>query len=136
MTEVRQQRQVVPDSHVDLLERPLFAHLATIRPDGTPQVNPMWMRWDGELLFFTNTTTRYKYRNVTANPSVAVSVNDPEQPYRYLEIRGIVERIDPDPDGAFFTALAERYGMDFGGPPADAPDRIVYVVRPQTVSFQ
>ncbi|WYB33658.1 PPOX class F420-dependent oxidoreductase [Streptomyces sp. SM1P] len=78
---------------------PLFAHLATIRPDSTPQVNPMWFGWDGEYLYFTNTTTRYKYRNVTQHPVVSVSINDPEQPYRYLEIRGSVERIDPDPEG-------------------------------------
>ena len=55
--------------------------LATIRPDGTPQVNPMWFSWDGEHVFFTNTKTRAKYRNVTKNPEVAFSVNDPEQPY-------------------------------------------------------
>lgn len=127
---------VVPDSHRDLLERPLFAHLATVRPDGTPQVNPMWFSWNGEHLFFTNTKTRYKYRNVTANPEVAMSVNDPEQPYRYLEVRGTVERIDPDPSGEFFLTLADRYGMSFAGPPADAEHRVVYVMRPTGVSYQ
>lgn len=126
----------IPESHRDLLERPLFAHLATIRPDGGVQSNPMWCRWDGEFLYFTNTTTRYKYRNVTANPTVSVSINDPDAPYRYLEVRGVVERIDPDPEGKFFTELADRYGMDFGGPPADAEHRVVYVVRPTGTSKQ
>ncbi len=79
---------VIPDDYRDLLERPLYAHLATIRPDGKPQVNPMWFAWDGEHLRFTNTTVRQKYKNVTANPEVAISVNDPDQPYRYLEVRG------------------------------------------------
>jgi PPOX class probable F420-dependent enzyme len=127
---------VIPESHRDLLERPLFAHLATIRPDGAPQVNPMWCKWDGEFLYFTNTTTRYKYRNVTANPTVSVSINDPDAPYRYLEVRGVVERIDPDPEGKFFTELADRYGMDFGGPPGDAEHRVVYVIRPTATSKQ
>ncbi|MFJ6215309.1 PPOX class F420-dependent oxidoreductase [Streptomyces sp. NPDC092296] len=127
---------VIPDSHQDLLQRPLFAHLATIRPNGTPQVNPMWFSWDGEYLYFTNTRTRYKYRNVTANPEVACSVNDPEQPYRYLEIRGVVERIDGDPSGAFFLTLADRYGMHLDGPPHDAEHRVVYVVKPVTTSCQ
>ncbi len=127
---------VIPDSHRDLLERPLFGHPATIRPDGTPQVNPMWFLWDGEFLYFTNTTTRYKYRNVTANPSVSVSVNDPEQPYRYLEVRGTVERIDPDPKGEFFLKLADRYQLAFDGPPADAEHRVVYVIRPTGSSKQ
>jgi PPOX class probable F420-dependent enzyme len=126
----------IPDSHVDLLERPLFAHLATIRPDGKPQVNPMWFKWDGEHLLFTNTTTRYKYRNVTTNPVVAISINDPENPYRYLEVRGEVERIDPDETGKFFLQLAERYSMSFDGPPADAEHRVVYVIRPVGTSHQ
>ncbi|WP_448222076.1 PPOX class F420-dependent oxidoreductase [Gordonia iterans] len=127
---------VIPDSHRDLLERPLFAHLATIRPDGTPQVNPMWFSWDGELIYFTNTTIRQKYANVTAHPEVAFSVNDPEQPYRSLEIRGTVERIDDDSSGAVFGALADRYGLELDGPPGDVAHRVVYVVRPTATSRQ
>ena len=57
---------MIPDEYADLLDRPLFGHLATIRPDGTPQVNPMWFSWDGTHLRFTNTTHRQKHRNVTA----------------------------------------------------------------------
>ena len=55
------------------LERPLYGHLATTRPDGTAQVNPMWFDWDGELLRFTHTNKRQKYSNVTAHPQVARS---------------------------------------------------------------
>ncbi|MFF4406554.1 PPOX class F420-dependent oxidoreductase [Streptomyces sp. NPDC001262] len=128
---------VVPESHQDLLERPLFVHLATVRPDGMPQSNPMWVRWDGELLWFTSTTTRRKMRNIGAEPRVAMSVNDPEQPYRYLELRGTVERIAPDPECRLFTALAERYGRDLGGQlPPDAPDRVAVAVRPTSVAYQ
>lgn len=126
----------IPASHRDLLERPLYAHLATIRPDGTPQVNPMWFTWDGEYLYFTNTRTRQKYVNVTAHPAVAISVNDPDQPYRYLEVRGVVERIDDDSSGAIFAALAERYGLTMDGPPGDVADRVTYVVRPTATSRQ
>jgi len=127
---------VLPDSHLDLLTRPLFAHLATTRPDGTPQVNPMWFSWDGVHLRFTGTTTRYKYRNISHDPRVAVSINDPEQPYRYLEIRGVVTGIEPDPDAAFFATLADRYDLALDGPPGDAPHRIVYVVEPRAASYQ
>ena len=127
---------IIPDSHRDLLERPLFAHLATIRPDGVPQVNPMWFSWDGEYVYFTNTKIRYKYRNVVANPQVAISINDPEQPYRYLEVRGTVERIDDDSTGAFFQTLADRYGMKFDGPPGDVEHRVVYVIKPVATSSQ
>lgn len=127
---------MIPDSHIDLLTRPLFAHLATVRPDGMPQVNPMWFGWDGAHLRFTNTTTRRKHRNVTGDPRVAVSINDPDQPYRYLEIRGRVERIEPDPGAAFFAELAQRYSLPMDGPPGDAADRVVFVVRPEAVSYQ
>lgn len=127
---------VVPASHLDLLERPLFAHFGTIRPDGGVQVNPMWFRWDGECVWFTNTTIRHKYKNITANPTVALCINDPEQPYRYLELRGTVERIVPDPEATFFYELADRYGLTLDGPLGDAPHRIAYVVRPTSSSFQ
>ncbi|MBT0767405.1 PPOX class F420-dependent oxidoreductase [Kineosporia sp. J2-2] len=127
---------VIPASHLDLLDRPLYGHFATVRPDGAAQVNPMWFVWDGEHLRLTNTTTRHKYRNVTANPRVALSVVDPDQPYRYLEVRGTVERIEPDPAGDFFAVLAHRYGMTMDGPVADAADRVVYVIRPDAVSSQ
>ena len=79
----------IPEGYETLLERPLYGHLATTRPDGSPQVNPMWFDWDGELLRFTHTTKRQKYRNVTANPNVAMSISDPDNPYRYLEVRSI-----------------------------------------------
>ncbi len=127
---------MIPAEYSDLLTRPLFGHLATVRPDGTPQANPMWFSWDGEYLRFTNTTIRQKYRNVTAEPRVAMSVNDPDKPYRYLEVRGTVERIDPDPGAEFFAELAKRYGLELDGPPGDAPHRVVIVVRPEAVSYQ
>lgn len=127
---------MIPETHTDLLTRPLFAHLATVRPDGMPQVNPMWFGWDGEHLRFTNTTKRRKHRNITEEPRVAVSINDPDQPYRYLEVRGRVVRIEPDPGAAFFAHLADRYSLALDGPPPDAADRVVFVVRPEAVSFQ
>ena len=88
----------LPPGYEDLLTRPLFGHLATVRPDGNPAVTPMWFSWDGELLRFTHTTRRAKLRNIEHNPHVALSVLDPERPYRYLQARGTVERVEPDPD--------------------------------------
>lgn len=121
----------IPDELIDLLQRPLFADLATIREDGTPQVNPMWYAWDGEFIKFTHTNYRKKFKNITANPAVALSIIDQDDPYRYLEIRGVVDHIDPDPTGAFFVELATRYQAPFGtGVPQDAADRVIIFVRP------
>jgi PPOX class probable F420-dependent enzyme len=125
----------IPDSHRDLLERPLYGHLATVRPDGTAQVNPMWFAFDGENLRFTHTSTRQKFRNLAANPSAAMSVADPDRPYRYLEVRGVLERVEPDHEGRFYQELSTRYGRD-GKAPADAADRVILVVRPTGVSLQ
>ena len=127
--------QVIPESVADLVERPLHAHLATVRPDGTPQVNPTWFRFDGEYLWLTATTKRQKNRNWQIQPAVALSIADPDRPYRYLEIRGRVERIVPDPQGAEFVRLAERYGMP-QGPPPDAADRVAVAIRPQHTTMQ
>lgn len=88
------------------------------------------------LLRFTTSTTRQKYKNVTGDPRVAISINDPDQPYRYLEVRGVVERIDPDPTGAGFGALADRYGLPMDGPPGDVEHRVVLVVTPTATSHQ
>ncbi|TMR89384.1 PPOX class F420-dependent oxidoreductase [Nonomuraea basaltis] len=127
---------MIPESHKDLLDRPLFAHLATIGPDGTPAVNPVWTVWDGEFLRFTTTTNRRKYKNVVEHPHVAVSINDPEKPYRYLEIRGVVERTEPDPSGDFFDVLATRYGLAYERPVGDADRRVVIVVKPTRTTSQ
>ncbi|MBL7500534.1 PPOX class F420-dependent oxidoreductase [Frankia sp. CNm7] len=126
--------EIVPDEVRDLLERPVIVNLATVREDGTPQVNPMWFAWDGEFIRFTHTNFRRKYRNIKANPAVAISIVDPENPYRYVEVRGVVERIDPDPTGAFFVELNKRYDGPFGpGDPTDAAHRVIFVVRPTAV---
>lgn len=127
---------VFPASHADLLERPVFCHLATIRADGTPHVNPMWFLWDGEHLSFTTTTNRAKYKELSARPNAAVSINDPEAPYRYLELRGTVDRIEPDPEGEFFAVLAKRYSLPLEGTVGDAARRVRVYLRPAYASFQ
>jgi PPOX class probable F420-dependent enzyme len=126
---------VIPASYLDLLERPLYGHLATIRPDGGVQVNPMWFEFDGEFIQFTHTSARQKYRNLMANPVAALSINDPDQPYRYLEVRGVLDHVDPDPEGAFYRQLSRRYGRGDQAPP-DAADRVVLFIRPTATSTQ
>jgi PPOX class probable F420-dependent enzyme len=126
----------IPEGYESLLERPLYGHLATVRPDGCPQVNPMWFAWDGEFLRFTHTTTRKKYRNIASTPHVAMSVIDPDNPYRYLEVRGVVEQVVPDPTGAFYLQLNDRYSGPLTEPPPDRAHRVVVVVRPTGYSKQ
>src|SRR5260221_11576346 len=86
-----------------------FAHLATVLPDRSPQSSPMWFLWAGEHIKFTTTSTRKKYQNIRRDPRVAVSITDVDDPYIYAEFRGMVERIEEDPTGAFYDTLAEHY---------------------------
>jgi PPOX class probable F420-dependent enzyme len=123
--------ETLPESHADLLERPLFAHLATVRPDGTPQSNVMWYAWDGEVLRMTHTKTRQKFRNFAHQPKLALSVADPDNPYRYLEVRGTVESIeDDDVEASFYQSLQQRYGQPI--PIKDAPIRVILTIRPES----
>jgi PPOX class probable F420-dependent enzyme len=126
----------IPESHADLLTRPLFAHLATHNANATIQVTPVWQIWDGEHLRFTTTTDRRKAINTKQNPNVSVSINDPDQPYRYLEVRGVIDAIDPDPNGDFFDILARRYDLAYEPPVADHPRRVILVMRPTHTTFQ
>ena len=118
----------VPASHTDLLERPIFAHLATVRPDGAPQSSVMWFAWDGSLIRMTHTRTRQKFANLAREPRVALSVADPDDQYRFLELRGTVEKIEDDLGAEFYRSLQRRYGMDY--PIRDADVRVVITIRP------
>ena len=89
----------VPASHADLLVPPTFAHLATVRPDGSPQSSVMWFAWDGSRIRLTHTSARQKFANLSREPRVALSIADPDDQYRFLEVRGTVEsmRLTPRP---------------------------------------
>ncbi len=103
----------VPAQYRDLLESKALAHVATIGPHGEPQANPVWFGWDGENLLFSQTKGRQKCRNIGREPRIALSIVDPANDYRYLEVRGTVVRVDDDPDNAFINGMAKKYiGQD------------------------
>lgn len=118
----------IPAEYADLLERPIFASLGTIRPDDTVQVNPMWFEFDGEHIRFTHTTKRAKYRNLQHNPAMSISLMDPENPQRYLEVRGTLVDVVPDPEGDFYVRLGKRYGNQNQTAPPDKADRVILVM--------
>ena len=124
----------IPQGLVDLVERPLFASLGTIRPDGTVQVNPMWFDHEDGMLRFTHTTKRAKFRNLQRNPAMTLLITDPEKPQRYLELRGRLADVIPDPAGDYYVHLGRRYGDPDTQPPADKADRVVLVMSVDRVS--
>lgn len=127
----------IPESHVDILEKKGFAHIATIGPDQEPQSSPVWYGWDGSELSFSQTTGRQKYSNMKKDPRVSLSITDPDNPYRYVEIRGVVDRIDDDPDNAFIDSMAKKYLGEDAYPwhkPGDI--RVIVRVRPEHTTIQ
>ena len=122
----------IPEGYVDLLESSALAHIATIGPDGEPQNNPVWFDWDGEQVKFSQTKTRQKYKNVGREPRLALSIVDPENPYRYLEIRGEVVRVEEDPNNDFINAMAKKYlGVDEYPYHQPGDERIVLYIEPE-----
>lgn len=122
----------IPDGYRDLLESTALVHVATLGPNGEPQNNPVWFDWDGEHVLFSQTKARQKYRNLDRDPRIAVSMVDPENPYRYLEIRGEVARVEEDPDNEFINAMTKKYlGQDEYPFHQPGDERVVIFVRPR-----
>ena len=123
----------IPTAYSRFLQEPYFGNLGTIRPDDTVQVNPMWFEFDGEFVRFTHTTKRAKYRNLQHNPSMSLSISDPENPYDFIELRGRLSEVVPDPTGAFYVRLGQRYGNADQHPPPDSADRVILVMSVENV---
>jgi PPOX class probable F420-dependent enzyme len=129
---VEQTQSVIPQQYEDLLHSKALAHVATLGPDGEPQVNPVWFDWDGQYLYFSQTTTRQKHRNLQRDARVALSLVDPTNDYRYLEVRGKLVRIDPDPERAFINKMASKYlGQDVYPWHRPGDERVVMVIEPE-----
>ena len=123
---------MITESFHDLLESTAVAHVATIGPHGEPQNNPVWFGWDGEYVKFSQTKTRQKLHNLGRDPRVALSIVDPENHLRYLEVRGVVDRVEEDPDLDFINAMSEKYlGVYPYQNHRPGDDRVVVFVRPE-----
>lgn len=126
----------IPESHRDLVEKPIVTALATTLPDGTPQVTPVWFSYDDESgrLHINSAKGRLKDRAIRQTPYVAMTMVDPENPYRHIAIRGPVVEITEEGARDHINALAKRY-MDkdvYPGPPDET--RVKYVVVPEHVA--
>ncbi|HET8841103.1 MAG TPA: PPOX class F420-dependent oxidoreductase [Ktedonobacteraceae bacterium] len=123
---------VIPPAYVDLLGSRTLAHIATIGPRHEPQSTPVWFGWDGKYILLTLVKTAQKYRNLRRNPQLALSIVDPENIYRYLEIRGKVIDFKEDADRRFVNSLAKKY-LDLDIYPWHRPgdEHIVVIIEPE-----
>ena len=125
----------IPEPFKDLFAKVAYANLATVMPDGSPQVTPVWFDHDGEYLRINSAKDRIKDKNMRRNKRVALSIQDPDNAYRYLAVRGNVEEITENGADAHIDSLAKKYlGKDkypFRGP---GEVRVIYKIRPEKVS--
>jgi PPOX class probable F420-dependent enzyme len=118
----------IPDTYRDLFTKKAFAHLATVGGTGQPQVTPVWCDFDGTHVRINTAKGRTKERNVRANPRVALSIQDPDNPYRYLQVRGrVVEMTEHGADG-HIDALAKKY-LDQDRYPYRRPGEVRVMVK-------
>jgi PPOX class probable F420-dependent enzyme len=120
-----------PKEFLDLLndESKAFLYLATIMPDGSPQVTPVWFSTDGEHILINTNEGRVKDRNMKARPKVAMTIQDPNDPYRYLGVRGEVAGYTREGADEHINQLSLRYD----GKPwnyCDGQKRIIYKIKP------
>ncbi|MDQ7025008.1 MAG: PPOX class F420-dependent oxidoreductase [Anaerolineae bacterium] len=132
---------VIPDSYRDLLDRPLIAALATTMPDKTIQVTPVWCSYDGTHVIVNATPDRQKHNNMRDRPNVTLMVFDPDNQFRYLEVRGIVEEITAEGGGESmnelslqYTGKPKRYGIE--APPRAELERLLYKIKPLKATYQ
>jgi PPOX class probable F420-dependent enzyme len=125
----------VPEKYLDLFKgKKAFANLATLMPDGRPQVTPVWFDYDGEELLFNSARGRQKDLNVRRDPRVSLSIVDPENPYRYVEVRGRVTDITQEGADDSINKLAKKYlGVDKYPYAQPGEVRVIYRVRPEHV---
>ena len=118
----------IPASHADLLkEKKAFANLATLNADGSPQVTPVWVDFDGTHVLVNTAKGRVKTKNLERNPRVAMAISEPENPYRYLGIQGHVAEITENGADAHIDKLARKYlGKDY---PFRQPGEVRVIVK-------
>jgi PPOX class probable F420-dependent enzyme len=125
----------IPADYLDLLQKKTtFANLATIMPDGTPQVTPVWFDYTNGKIRVNSAKGRVKVRNMREGSPVALSILDPDNPYRYIQIRGRVGHVTEEGASGHIDSLAKKYlGKDkypYGQP---GEVRVTFEIEPDKV---
>ena len=123
---------VIPEGYKDLFSKRTFASLATLMPDGRPQVTPVWCDFDGQYVLINSAKGRQKDRNMRRDPRVSLALVDLDNPYRYLEIRGQVVEVTEEGADAHIDRMAKKY-LDKDKYPFKQPGevRVLYKIEPQ-----
>jgi len=124
----------IPEEYLDLFEKRAFAHLATLMEDGSPQVTPVWIDFDGTYILVNSARGRVKDRNMRRDPRVAIEIIDPDDPYRYFQVQGKVVEITEEGAADHIDKMAQKY-MGKERYPYHRPDetRVLYKVLPEKI---
>ncbi|HXG65684.1 MAG TPA: PPOX class F420-dependent oxidoreductase [Blastocatellia bacterium] len=122
---------VIPDKYLDIFHKKTFAHLATLMPDGAPQSTPVWVDYDGTHVLVNSARGRQKDKNMRRNDRVALSMTDPDNPYRYLEVRGRIADITEEGADEHIDKMAKKYlGKDKYPFRQPGEVRVLYKIEP------
>ena len=125
----------IPEKYLDLFQKRAFAHLATLMLDGSPQVTPVWVEYDGEHVMVNTARGRQKDINMERDGRVALSIQDPENPYRYLQVRGRVVEITEEGANDQIDRLSKKYtGRDIYAGHTPGEVRVTYKILPENIS--
>lgn len=115
----------IPGNALDLFQKPALAHLATLMPDGTPQVTPVWVDFDGNHVLINTSLNRQKALNMGKRPKVGLDIVDPSNPFHWLSIRGHIEEITERGAVEHISKLSAKYT---GNPNYQVPPNEVRVI--------
>lgn len=121
----------IPENYIALFHKPVFGFLTTLMPDGSPQTQPVWVDLENGKVVVNSALGRQKDKNMRRDPRVAVTLMDPENPYRYLEIRGKVTDITQDGAASHIDKMAKKYlGQDKYPFAQPGEQRVLYKIEP------
>jgi len=124
--------EIIPENFRDLFTKRAFGNLATLMPDGHPQVTPVWCDFDGTHVLVNSAKGRQKDRNMRRDARVALALADPDNPYRYLEVRGRVVEITEQGANEHIDRMAKKYlGLDKYPNRRPGEVRVLYKIQPE-----
>src|ERR1041385_5966270 len=126
--------QVIPEKYRDFFTKKACASLGTLMPDGRPQVTPVWVDVEGDLVLFNSAKGRQKDKNLRRDPRVSLAVIDPDNPYRYAEIRGRVVEVTESGADVHIDKMAKKYlGKDKYPFAQPGEVRVLFKVEPEKI---
>lgn len=122
----------IPEKYLDIMQKKAFLQLATLMPDGSPQVSPVWFEYDGTHILINSAKGRVKDNNMRRDARVGMDIVDPDNPYRHISIRGRVGEITERGADEHIDKLTKKYtGQDkypYRGP---GEVRVIYKIKPE-----